>query len=167
MDKEKFRGSASQIFLQIFKGLNEEELRTFFTRCSAEMEKDFNLKVVSVLKMAKNDGYHIVLLSGAYDMLLQEIASELPIDTVIGTEIHFNGLGYIDFNKKIEVVSGINKMKMIEKVFLDKNVNWSESKAYADSYYDFDILSMVGHPIAVNPDFRLEEIAVNEDWETL
>lgn len=167
MDKERFRGLASQIFLEMFKGLNEEELRDFFSRCSVEMEKDFNQEVVSLLKRAKDDGYHTVLLSGAYEMLLQQLATELPIDSVIGTEIYFTDQGYIDFDKKIEVVSGINKMKMIEKIFNDEKVNWSESKAYADSYYDFDILSMVGHPYAVNPDSRLKEIAIKEDWGIL
>ncbi len=167
MDKEKFRGLASQKFLEMFKGLNKEELRIFFVKCSSEMEKDFNLEVVSLLKKSKNDGYHTVLLSGAYDMLLQQLASELPIDTVIGTEIYFTELGYIDFDKKIDVVSGINKMKMIEKIFIDKNVSWSESTAYADSYYDFDILSKVGHPVAVNPDSHLKEIATEKDWEII
>lgn len=167
MDKERFRGSASQIFLEMFKGLNKDELGHFFRKCSSEMKNDFNYVVVSLLKKAKNDGYHTVLLSGAYDMLLHQIASELPIDTVIGTEIHFTKQGHIDFNKKIDVVSGINKMNMIEKIFIDKNVDWNESSAYADSYYDFDILSKVGHPVAVNPDSRLKEIAVAKDWKII
>ena len=35
---------------------------------------------------------------------------------------------------------------------------------YADSYYDLPFLTALGHPVAVNPDRRLEATARNRQW---
>jgi phosphoserine phosphatase len=36
--------------------------------------------------------------------------------------------------------------------------------AYSDSYSDYAMLAVVGHPTAVNPDFRLRALARSYDW---
>ena len=39
--------------------------------------------------------------------------------------------------------------------------------AYSDSYSDVPMLSVVGHPAAVNPDMRLRQTALHHDWPIL
>ena len=48
-----------------------------------------------------------------------------------------------------------------------ENINLSESFAYSDSISDLPMLSIVGHPAAVNPDFRLKQTALQHDWAIL
>jgi phosphoserine phosphatase len=43
----------------------------------------------------------------------------------------------------------------------------SDSYAYSDSISDLPMLSIVGHPAAVNPDFRLKQTALQHDWAIL
>jgi putative phosphoserine phosphatase/1-acylglycerol-3-phosphate O-acyltransferase len=46
-------------------------------------------------------------------------------------------------------------------------VSLDDSFAYSDSVYDLPLLSAVGHPHAVNPDFRLLPLAVLQRWPVL
>jgi len=39
--------------------------------------------------------------------------------------------------------------------------------AYSDSYSDYAMLAVVGHPTAVNPDLRLRAVARSYDWPVL
>ena len=36
--------------------------------------------------------------------------------------------------------------------------------AYTDSYSDYAMLAVVGHPTCVNPDMRLRAVARSYDW---
>ncbi len=50
-----------------------------------------------------------------------------------------------------------------ERVGLDMKESW----AYSDSFSDLPMLEAVGNPVAVNPDKRLRELALDRDWEIL
>jgi hypothetical protein len=41
----------------------------------------------------------------------------------------------------------------------------SRSFAYSDSYNDLPMLSLVGHPCAINPDRRLSRHAEEQEWQ--
>jgi hypothetical protein len=47
------------------------------------------------------------------------------------------------------------------------DINLSDSYAYSDSMSDLPMLSIVGHPAAVNPDMRLRQTALHHDWPIL
>jgi phosphoserine phosphatase len=47
------------------------------------------------------------------------------------------------------------------------DVDLAESWAYTDSYSDYPMLAVVGHPTAVNPDLRLRSVARSYDWPVL
>ena len=48
-----------------------------------------------------------------------------------------------------------------------EGLNLNESYAYSDSMSDLPMLSIVGHPAAVNPDMRLRQTALHHDWPIL
>ena len=41
------------------------------------------------------------------------------------------------------------------------------SHAYSDSFSDYPMLAVVGHPAAVNPDLRLRSVARAYEWPVL
>jgi phosphoserine phosphatase len=54
------------------------------------------------------------------------------------------------------------------RVYAEKEgLNLSECYSYSDSMSDLPMLAMVGHPTAVNPDFRLRNTALQHDWPIL
>ena len=48
-----------------------------------------------------------------------------------------------------------------------ENMDLSASYAYSDSESDLPMLRAVGHPVAVNPDRVLEEVARTEGWRIM
>lgn len=167
MDKEKFRGIAAKYFVGTFKGLNEEELTDFFKKAASDMVDHFNQPVVERVKLAKEQGFHTVICSGNYKLSLNEISKYVPFDTIIGTELTFDSKGILEIDKPIHVVTGIKKPSALLEVFKDKSINWEDSYSYGDSYYDFDILTLTGHSVAVSPDEDLKKIAIEKGWEII
>ncbi len=48
-----------------------------------------------------------------------------------------------------------------------KGYDLADCFAFSDSYSDVPMLSVVGHPAAVNPDMRLRQTALHHDWPIL
>jgi HAD superfamily hydrolase (TIGR01490 family) len=167
LDKEKYRETATNTFMYLFEDMNKSEIVKFFSDSTAELVEYFNPKVVESIRYRKEQGYHIVLCSGANTLLLREVTKYVDFDAVIGTELHFLEDGSYDFNSHMSVTTGKNKPIAVLERFKDKEVDWQNSCAYGDSYYDYDVLNLTGNPIAVTPDKSLRDIAMEKGWEIL
>jgi HAD superfamily hydrolase (TIGR01490 family) len=167
LDKEKYREIAATIFMYLFEDMKKDDIVKFFCDCASEIVEYFNLKVVESIKIRKEQGYHIVVCSGANTLFLSEIAKHIEFDEVIGTELSFLEDGPYDFEAQIFITTGKNKPIALLERFKDKEVDWQNSCAYGDSYYDYDIMNLTGTPIAVNPDEGLRAIAMEKGWEIL
>ena len=65
------------------------------------------------------------------------------------------------------VLASATKASWIRTYAEKHNINLSDSYAYSDSMSDLPMLSIVGHPAAVNPDMRLRQTALHHDWPIL
>ncbi|MGI5849754.1 MAG: HAD family hydrolase [Christensenellales bacterium] len=164
--REKIAKSAMQKFTRIFRGMNEEKVLIFFERCADLIIPDLNTEIVNEVYKAKEEGFHIVLLSGCYDTLLGYIGRFLGVDTVIGTKMHFKN-GLVDLTEPLDVICGFEKVEKIQGYFNDRAVDWEKSLVYADSYSDIELLKLVGRPVVVNPDPSLKEVAIQMHWTIL
>ena len=125
-------------------------------------------KVLERLKRHQNRGFLTVLTSGNFQELLKIFAESLNIDFVIGTELEivkdrFSGkiIPPLCFSK--------GKKEKVKKFLSGKglNINFNESFAYSDSFFDLPLLELVGNPVAVEPDKKLLEIASNRGWQII
>jgi phosphoserine phosphatase len=64
-------------------------------------------------------------------------------------------------------VYGEGKAKALRQFATVEGISLESSWAYSDSVSDLPMLEAVGHPVAVNPDAELLEIARREGWEVL
>jgi phosphoserine phosphatase len=62
------------------------------------------------------------------------------------------------------VVAGPLKAQLIRHHARSHEHELDDCFAYSDSYSDVPMLSTVGHPAAVNPDFRLKLLAKAYGW---
>lgn len=166
-DKKKFRDKAMHIFLDIFKDMPRSEINLFFKECFNCMEDSFNNQVIQEVEMAKSLGYETVLLSGCYSEFLRLVGNFYDFDHIIGSDINYLNNGLINYQNPVKVNMGDRKVAHINSHFGNKDIDWDSSIAYGDSYYDYDILSLVGKPVAVNPDDRLKEIAIDNSWRII
>lgn len=167
-DKEIFRRNAFKDFLLLFKNSDYQEIQQFFDKNVEDIVKALDSEVVQRLKQLQSEGYTIILLSGCFEQILSLIAKALKVDLSIGTVLPYKietCRKVLDFNKEIDVITGARKVAQIKS--LPFEVNWEKSIAFADSYYDQDVLSLCGKAVCVNPDLRLAKIGIEMEWEIM
>ncbi|WP_301108698.1 HAD family phosphatase [Sporosarcina sp.] len=154
------------LYLKALETLTIPQLRTYFEEMHDEMSNDFNKDVVNRLTKHQEEGYHVLLVSGAYTPFLTAVTSHLSFDKIIGTEIPTRG-EQIAMEQPFFHIQGQRKNEMIDRALKGKSIKWEKSFAYGDSISDLPVLEQVGHPVAVRPDVKLAAIAEQRNWEIL
>lgn len=162
----KMKAKSMQIYLNALKDLSQEELEAYFIEMSHGMSKDLNQSVVERLKKHLIDGDHVLVVSGAFTTMLNEVTKEYAVHQVIGTEIPYSN-GSLDTANEIFHIQGIRKNMMIDQALDGYDIDWENSTAYGDSISDISVLELVGNPVAVRPENRLRTIAEERKWEIL
>lgn len=162
----RMRERSMQIYMDALKDIPEIELHTFFEELAAKMGPDFNEVVCNRLNEHHKDGVLIMVVSGAYDLLLQKALHDLPVDVFIGTTIPFSG-GHIDQTQSLYHVQAERKNEKIMEHLEDEEIHWEESYAYGDSLSDVSVLEIVGNPVAVRPEQALRDVAESRSWEII
>lgn len=160
---DKMRERSMQIYLNALNDLTIEETDIFFEQVAQKMREHFNEEVISKVKEHAENGTYVMLVSGAYTPLLHTAIQGLPFDTIIGTDIPVAD-GKITAKAPIYHIQGTRKNEKIQQVLHGKKVDWQNSFAYADSYSDLPVLSLVGNPVAVQPEPKLQTIAERREW---
>lgn len=162
----KMKEQSMQIYLDSLGQQSKIELDQYFEELADKVQQGFNPDVLSRLKQHIADDLHVMLVSGAYTPLLQSVTKGLQFDTIIGTEVPLNGQD-VDFQAPIYHVHGPRKNEKIEQALAGKDIDWQNSFAYGDSFSDIPVLELVGHPVAVRPEPRLQAIAEQRQWEII
>ncbi len=162
----KMKAKSMQVYLNALKDLSQEELEAYFIEMSNGMSKDLNQTVVERLKKHLIDGDHVLVVSGAFTTMLNEVTKEYAVHQVIGTEIPYSN-GSLDTANEIFHIQGIRKNMMIDQALDGYEIDWENSTAYGDSISDISVLELVGNPVAVRPENRLRSIAEERKWEIL
>lgn len=166
---EKYYQRWGQDLTAMIKGIRTERAKEIFVRLSDEyLLPSLKKNVWGRLKKHREEGFLTILTSGSFQELLEIIAKRLNIDFVIGTELEivkdrFSGRIIPPF------CFGRGKAEKVRK-FLSGNglkINFKESFAYSDSFFDLPLLELVGNPIVVEPDKKLLEIAKNKGWQII
>lgn len=162
----KLRNLAIEGFDELFKGMNEKQIEEFFLKSSVNLINELNDDVLNKVKKAQEEDIHTVIISGAYEPLLNKIGNELNINTVIGTKLSYNEDGVYDYNQKLTLIEGDKKAEELLSYFTEE-IDWENSFFYTDSIRDIKLLELVGNPVAVNPDTHLLNHAKNKGWDII
>ena len=159
----KLRNKAVEGFDEIFKGMSKNEIENFFYKTSENLNNELNKDIVAKVIEAQKKGMHTVIISGAYEPLLQIIGKSLNIDTVIGTKLPYDANEVYNYKQKLTLIEGDKKVDELEKYFI-QDIDWQNSWFYTDSIRDIKLLELVGNPVAVNPDSHLLNHAKDNNW---
>ena len=111
----------------------------------------------------KAKGHHIIIISASAKILVEPIAQELGVDTVVATEMAIeNGKLTGEITRYLK---GEAKAEAVRQFAADHNFDLDASFAYSDSATDIPMLELVGNPVAVNPDRALKKHALANGWQ--
>jgi HAD superfamily hydrolase (TIGR01490 family) len=119
-----------------------------------------------LVQRCRHEGHAVVLVSGALDVLMQPLAKYLGGAEIICNRLDFKD-GYATGKLLRPVVAGPEKARLVRAWAREHGHDLEDCFAYSDSYSDVPMLSAVGRPCAVNPDYRLAKLARTYAWPVI
>jgi HAD superfamily hydrolase (TIGR01490 family) len=113
-----------------------------------------------------SEGHDVVIVSGALDFLMDRLAKYLGASASLANRLEFKD-GYATGKLLRPIVAGPEKAKLVREWARDRGHDLADCFGYSDSYSDVPMLSVVGHPCAVNPDLRLSKLARTYAWPVI
>ena len=161
------RGTFNDLLFRGYQGISEDRLLDLADEAFDNVMRPTLFKgALDLVARAKKAGHRVVLLSGSPDFLLQRMARLCDADDVIGNRLQIKD-GRATGKLLPPIVAGPEKARIIKEHTKQHGFELEECAAYSDSMSDVPMLSVVGRPAAVNPDFRLRMLAKTHRWPIL
>lgn len=161
------RNVFNEVFFRSYEGLSQDRLRYFSEELFEEVLKPAIFPgTPELIAQSKKIGQRQVVITGALDFTIDKLMDFLGIDDYKANRLEFVN-GYATGRILPPVMASATKAQWIREYAEKNDINLSESFAYSDSISDLPMLSIVGHPVAINPDFRLKQTALQHDWAIL
>ena len=174
------------VMFKVFNTIGETRPAMLITRQGARMAKGWSVELVrKAAQMASQPladavapyahpifedhraaGRRLVIATTTPVDLVRPLADALGFDDVIATRYGESG-GHYDGTIDGPFVWGKDKARAVAEYADAHGIDLDASYAYSDSFYDVPLLSIVGHPTAVNPDPRMHAIAALRRWPVL
>ena len=146
------------------KGWSVEAVHRATVEAAREIDEKLVLPFARLtIEEHRKAGRLLVLATTSPEPWVAPLAEQLGFDAVVATKWKSDGgtyTGEIDG----PFVWGRAKADAVRAWAEANNVALERSYAYSDSYFDAPMLEMVGHPVAVNPDLRLQAVAALKGW---
>jgi putative phosphoserine phosphatase / 1-acylglycerol-3-phosphate O-acyltransferase len=153
--------------MELLAGLSLSDMNNFSKAWFEAMIRMSIYKEAYVLiRDHQSKGHRVVVISNSPPFFVQPLADALGINEIITSQV--------------EIRDGILTGKLIKPLCYGKGkrdyalswargngVNLVKSYFYTDSFYDIDLLHEVGLPFATNPDRRLRQEALRNNWNIL
>ena len=108
-------------------------------------------------------GRKVVIISSSPEEVVRPLAVYLGVSDVIASRSKLGPDGR--YTGELEFYAyGPGKAEAILEMAEREGLRLEDSYAYSDSITDLPMLETVGHPVVVNPDKELEELATERDW---
>jgi HAD superfamily hydrolase (TIGR01490 family) len=164
-----FRNHWIHLMAIIFEDWSQDQVQDVLGWVANEqMSNEAHEDVVARVAEHKQNGEHVVLVSGMFWELADAFAKRVGADAAIGTRLAYQD-GICTGKITGEGCIGPRKLMYIHD-YLEANgfpPALSEHYGYADSFSDVPLLTAVGHPTATYPDSKLMAIAQERHWGIL
>jgi HAD superfamily hydrolase (TIGR01490 family) len=161
------RKTFNAVFYESYRGISEDRLVVLAEELfEAVLRPAIHPGTPRLIAQARRAGCRIVLVTGALDFTIRDLARHLGADDLIANRMRF--VEGIATGKVIPpIVEGAHKAVIIRDYCVREGLALDQSHAYSDSFSDYPMLAVVGHPAAVNPDLRLRNVARAYEWPIL
>ncbi len=163
----KDRRTFNEMLYNLYEGTSEDRLLLLAEEAFEKvLKKALYPRAKDLVQRCRDEGHDVVLVSGALDVLMEHLASYLGATHVIANRLEIHER-YCTGKLLRPVIAGPEKAKVIRDHARAQGHDLDECFAYSDSYSDIPMLSVVGQPIAVNPEPSLERLAQAYHWPIL
>lgn len=154
----------NELLFSIYEGVSEDRLLTLADEVVDKVLKPALFKGSrDLIQRCRDKGDDVVLISGALDIHMKLLALEIGATDVIANRLEIKD-GYATGKLVRPVVAGPEKAFLIREHASARQYDLGKCFAFSDSYSDVPMLSVVGHPAAVNPDKKLLRLANIYSW---
>jgi HAD superfamily hydrolase (TIGR01490 family) len=160
----KDRRLFNEMLFSSFEGMSEDRLLLL---AEETFEKVMKPKLYpgarDLVQTSLDKGHEVILVSGALDFIMAFLKDHLGATGVIANRLEIKDR-FATGKLLRPVVAGPEKARLIREHARAGGHDLDECFAYSDSYSDVPMLSVVGHPAAVNPDRKLTQLAEAYHW---
>jgi len=167
LDQEKFQRSILSGLNTLMKGCTEEYARNAYQwMLDHAILPTQRTDVIARLREHKAQGHFIMIVSGMTQPALELLQVHLGAEGAIGTLPEIQD-GRFTGRTILPAVTGADKAIKVREFLQSRGLeaDWPASFAYGDSFTDRQMLSLVGHSVAVYPDKKLFALAKEKGWE--
>jgi HAD superfamily hydrolase (TIGR01490 family) len=159
MDRRIF----NELLFSVYEGISEDRLLLLADEAfETILKRSLFPEARALVARCRKEG-DVVLVSGALDFLMKRLADYLGATDVIANRLEIKDCRATGRLLR-PVVAGPEKARLVREHARAKGYDLDDCFAYSDSYSDVPMLSVVGHPAAVNPDARLARLARAYGW---
>lgn len=165
---DKFdRRTFNEAFYKNYEGFTEDRLVVLGEEIFEKVIRPNIFEgATSLLDRSRSQGHDQILVTGALDVVTKPLADFLGVDEYKSNRLEFKN-GKATGRLRKPMMAGANKAQWIRRYAESHDYDLDRCFAYADSASDVPMLSVVGNPCAVNPDFSLEKTANSYEWPVL
>jgi HAD superfamily hydrolase (TIGR01490 family) len=154
----------NELLFSSYEGVSEDRLVALAQETfESVMKPKLYPGAKDLIQTSLDKGHEVVLVSGALDFLMDLLARHLGATEVIANRLEIKDR-FATGKLLRPVVAGPEKARLVREHARARGHDLDECFAYSDSYSDVPMLSVVGHPAAVNPDRRLSLLADAYHW---
>jgi alcohol-forming fatty acyl-CoA reductase len=162
MEDRRSRAAFNRSFYRLYKDLPARELKAQARDAlPAFIQPRIQHEAIRRIREHRRRGDKVVLVTGALDFLvesLEHLADELVAASLVERVGRFTG------ELAEPPLTADGRASLTARLAADHGVELAHCSAYGDSLSDLPMLELVGHPHAVNPDFRLSREARRRRW---
>lgn len=157
----------NEFFYHRYRGESEDRLKLMADDMFHEVVRPAIFEqAYAMIRQSREAGYRQVLITGALELLAEPVARHLGMDDFISNTLEYVD-GYATGRLCPPLLAGASKASFMRRYAREHDLDLEQCLAYTDSMSDYPMLTTVGKPTAVNPDFRLKQIARSFDWPVL
>jgi HAD superfamily hydrolase (TIGR01490 family) len=146
------------------EGLQVEDVVSLAQRCYREdIAPRVSPAALACVLEHQAQGHAIALLSGSLSLLLTPLQEELGADWLIATELQRENGRFTGAIAGLHP-RGPNKLRLLQELSEVQGFDLSQAYAYGDHIQDSYLFGSIGHPVAVNPSWRLKLKARKKRW---
>lgn len=147
------------------RGLEQNHIHEIARLCFVErLRASIAPHISELIHAHRAEGRTVILMSGSLSFLVQPFHEHFQTDMRVSHELEvvdgrFTGqrIGFHPFAE--------NKARLAQQLATAHGFDLSASYAYGNHHTDAYKLELFGHPVAVNPDRKLRQIAMEKGWD--